>query len=60
MAEKARLCRDHRVPELALCSSNPQSHKRIGRSVRDFDHAMWEERERKSSVFAGTFDYISR
>ena len=54
MAEKARLVHDHRALEPILCSSDPQSHKRIGRSVRRFDHAIWE-RERENPVLARTF-----
>ena len=55
MAEKARLFHDHRALELILCSLDPQSHKRIGRIVRSFDHAIWE-RECENSVLAGIFD----
>ena len=54
MAEKARLFRDNRALEVILSTSEPQSHKRIGRSVRGFDNAIWE-RERENIVLAGTF-----
>ena len=46
MAEKARLFHDNLASELILCSSDPQSHKRIGRSFRGLDDAIKEcERE---------------
>ena len=53
MAEKARFFHDHRALKLILSTSEPQSHKRIGRSVRGFDKAIWE-RQRENAVLAGT------
>ena len=40
-------------------TSESQSHKRIGRSARGFDNAIWE-RERENAVFAGTFAKFSQ
>ena len=54
MAEKARLFHDHRALEPILSTSEPQSHKRIGRSVRRFNNAI-RKRERKHAVLPGTF-----
>ena len=51
MAENARLFHDHRALGFILCSSDPQLHKRTGRNVCGFDHAIWE-RERENSVVA--------
>ena len=59
MAEKARLFHDHRALERMVCSSDPQSHERIGRSVRGFDHTL-RERERENSVVAGTIAKFSQ
>ena len=42
MTEKTRVFLEHRALELMLCWSDPQSHKRIGCSVRGFDHTFWE------------------
>ena len=53
MAEETRLFYDHRALGLMLCWSGPQSHKRIGRSIRSLDHDVWE-REREHAVLAGT------
>ena len=41
MAEKARRFHDHRALELILSTSQLQSHKLIGRSVRGFENAIW-------------------
>ena len=54
MAEKARLCKDHRAVELIMPSPDPSMHKRIGRSVRNFDSAVWD-REKKNTVLSGTY-----
>ena len=59
MAEKARLFHDHRALELILSTSEPQSRKRVGRSVRSFDNAIWE-RERGYAVLAGAFAKFSQ
>ena len=58
MAEKARLFHDNRALELVLRTSEPQSHKRIGRSVWGFDDAIWE-RECENAVLARTFVQFS-
>ena len=54
MAEKARLFHDHRLLEFILNTSEPQSHKRIGRSVWGFDNDVWE-RQRVNTFLARTF-----
>ena len=36
VAEKARLFKDHRAVELIMSSSDPSTHKRVGRGVRNF------------------------
>ena len=54
MDEMAPLFHDNRALGLILSSLEPQSHKRIGRSIRGFDNAIWE-RERENAVLAGTF-----
>ena len=59
MAEKARLFHDNRALELILSTSEPRSHKRIGRSIRGFHNAIWE-RERENAVLAGTFAKYSQ
>ena len=60
MTEKARLFHDNRALELIMLSTSaPQSHKRIGRSIRGFDNAIWE-RERENAVLAGTFAKFSQ
>ena len=59
MAKIARLFHDHRALELILSTSEPQSHKRIGRNVRGFDNAIWE-RELENAVLAGTFVKFSQ
>ena len=56
MAKKARFFHNHRALELILSTPEPQSHKRIERSIRDFDNAIWE-RERENAILAGTFDF---
>ena len=54
MAEKARLLKDHRAVELIMSSPDPSTHKRIGRSVRNFDSAVWN-REKQNAVLSGNY-----
>ena len=54
MAEKARLFKDHRAVELIMSSPDPSTHKRIGRSVRNFDSAVWD-REKQNAVLSGNY-----
>ena len=56
---KARLFHEHRVLEFILSTSEPQSHKRINRSVPGLDKAIWE-RERENAVLARTFAVFSQ
>ena len=59
MTEKARLFHDHRVLEYIMSTSEPQSHKRIGRSVQGLDNAIWE-RKRQNAALARTFAKFSQ
>ena len=43
MAEKARLFGSEDVREKILASDNPGAAKKLGRAVRDFDNAVWEQ-----------------
>jgi len=52
MAEKARLFGDHQAAERAVAAPHPGAAKQVGREVRGFDHALWEER-RSAIVVAG-------
>ena len=54
MAEKARLFKDHRAVELIMSSPDPSTHKRIGRSVRNFDSAVWD-RQKQNAVLSGNY-----
>ena len=54
MAEKARLFEDHRALELIKSSSDPGTHKRVGRGVRNFDSVVWV-REKQNAVLSGTY-----
>ena len=54
MAEKARLFKEHRAVELIMSSSDPSTHKRVGRGVRNFDTAVWD-REKQNAVFSGNY-----
>ena len=54
MAEKARLFEDHRAVKLIMSSSDPSTHKRVGRGVRNFDTAVWD-RERQNAVLSGNY-----
>ena len=53
MVEKARLFKDHRAVELIMPSSDPSTHKRVGRGVRNFDAAAWD-RKKKNAVLSGS------
>ena len=52
-AGKARLFKDHRAVELIM-SPDPSTPKRIGRSVRNFDSAVWD-REKQNAVLSGNY-----
>ena len=54
MAEKARRLNDHRAVELIMSSSDPSTHKRVGRGVRNFDTAVWD-REKQIAVLSGNY-----
>ena len=54
MAEKSRLFKDHRAVEPIMSSSDPSTHKRIGRGVRNFDAAVLG-REKQNSVLSGNY-----
>ena len=57
MAEKARLFKDHRAVELIMSSPDPSTHKRIGRSVRNFDSTVWD-REKQNAVLSGNLRQV--
>ena len=59
MDAKARLCHDNHALKLMLSTSEPQSHERIGWSVRGFDNAIWE-RECQNAVISGAFAKFSQ
>ena len=59
MAKRACLFHGNRALDLILSTLEPQSHKRIGRSIRGFDNAIWE-RERENAVLAGTLAKFSQ
>ena len=50
MAEKARLFKDHRAVELIMSSPDPSTHKRIGRSVRNFDSTVWDREKQNACL----------
>ena len=54
MAKKARVFKDHRAIELIMSSPDPNTHKRIGRSVRNFDSAVWD-RGKQNAVLSGNY-----
>ena len=54
MAEKATLFKYHRAVELIMSSPDPSTHKRIGRSVRNFDSTVWD-REKQNAVLSGNY-----
>ena len=54
MVEKARSFKDHRAVELIISSSDPSTHKRVGRGVRNFDTTVWD-REKQNAVISGNF-----
>ena len=59
MAEKARLFKDHRAVELIMSSSDPSTHKRVGRGVRNFDTVVWDK-EKNYVVLSGTYAKFTR
>ena len=59
MAEKAGLFQDCRTEELTMSSADPNTHKRIGRGVRNFDNAVWG-RVREDAVLAANFAKFSQ
>ena len=52
MVEKSRLFKDHRAVELIMSPSDPSTHKRVGRGVRNFDTAV-SDREKPNAVLSG-------
>ena len=54
MAEKARLFGDLSSLDSILKSVDPAEHKRLGRSVSRFDHAVWD-RERVDIAITGNY-----
>jgi len=52
MAEKARIFGDHAAAERVLAAPHPGAAKKVGREVRGFDTAVWEE-HRFGIVVAG-------
>ena len=59
MDEKARRSKDHRAVELILSSSDPSTHKRVGRGVRNFYTAVWG-REKKNAALSGNYANLRR
>ena len=59
MAEKTRRFQDRRTVELLMSSPDPSAHKLIGRSVCNFDKAVWD-RVRDDAVLAGNFVSFSQ
>ena len=59
MPEKARLLKDHRAVELIMSSSDPSTHKRVGRGVCNFDTAVWD-RENQNAVLSGNYDKFTQ
>ena len=54
MAEKARFLKDHRAVELIMSSSDPSTHKHVGRGVRTFDTDVWD-RGKPNAVLSGNY-----
>jgi ribA/ribD-fused uncharacterized protein len=54
MAEKARLFGDGEIRSRILASTGPADAKKLGRAVRDFDQARWEEHRYDIVVRAST------
>ena len=52
MAETARHFEDHRAVELIVPSSDPSTHKRVDRGLRNFETAVWD-REKRNAVLSG-------
>ena len=52
MTEKSRLFEDHRAVELIMSSSDPSTHKRVGRGVRKFDTVAWAGRSKMPCYLA--------
>ncbi len=43
MAEKARLFNDEKIAEKIIACSSPAAAKKLGRQVKNFDSAIWDE-----------------
>lgn len=43
MVQKARLFNDEEVAKEMLQTTDPKTHKALGRRVRNFDSARWDE-----------------
>lgn len=59
MAEKARLFKDYEKLELIIKCNSPAEAKKIGREVRNFELAVWEEK-RYEIVKKGNFHKFSQ
>ena len=53
VAEKTRLFH-HRAVGLIMWSPSPDTRKRIGRGVHNFDSGVWD-REKQNAVLSGTY-----
>ena len=42
-----------------MSSSDPSTHKRVGRGVRNFDTVAWD-REKQNAVFSGNYDKFTQ
>ena len=42
-----------------MSSSDPSTHKRVGRGVRNFDIAVWD-REKQNAVLSGNYVIFSK
>lgn len=44
MVQKARLFKDEAIAKKMLATTDPKTHKALGRKVKDFDGRVWDER----------------
>ena len=59
MASKARLFGDDTALSAILASTDPREQKRLGRQVRHFDPALWQD-DCEAIVLRGTLAKFSR
>ena len=59
MASKARLFGDDTALSAILASDDPGEKKHVGRQVRHFDHALWQD-EYEAIVPRGNFVKVSQ